>query len=295
MKITFIGIGHMGEPMVGRLLSSGFSVTIHNRTRERARPLLEKGALWAETPAQSALGCDILATMVADDTALESLLGPGRILDSLPEGAVHLSFSTISVDYASSLEKRHGARGQGFVSAPVFGRPDAVREGRLRLLCAGKEGPVQKVLPLLNALGPRVFRLGENPATANIVKLSGNFMIASVLETLGETFALAKKSGVDPALFLEIVNDSLFHSPLYETYGRIMAEKRYDTPGFTMDLGLKDINLVLEAANNLRVPLPLGGILRDSFLSGLSHGRQSLDWSAVVLSHYERAGIPEGV
>ncbi|MDA8113057.1 MAG: NAD(P)-dependent oxidoreductase, partial [Nitrospiraceae bacterium] len=189
MKITFIGIGHMGEPMVGRLLSSGFSVTIHNRTRERALPLLEKGALWAETPAQSTLGCDILATMVADDTALESLLGPGRILDSLPEGAVHLSFSTISVDYASSLEKRHGARGQGFVSAPVFGRPDAVREGRLRLLCAGKEGPVQKVLPLLNALGPRVFRLGENPATANIVKLSGNFMIASVLETLGETFA----------------------------------------------------------------------------------------------------------
>jgi 3-hydroxyisobutyrate dehydrogenase-like beta-hydroxyacid dehydrogenase len=140
-----------------------------------------------------------------------------------------------------------------------------------------------------------VFRLGENPATANIVKLSGNFMIASVLETLGETFALAKKSGVDPTLFLEIVNDSLFHSPLYETYGRIMAEKRYDTPGFTMDLGLKDINLVLDAANTLRVPLPLGGILRDSFLSGLSRGRQSLDWSAVVLSHYERAGIPEGV
>jgi len=294
VNITFVGIGHMGAPMVERLLASGFPVTVHNRTKERALPLLEKGALWAETPAQGASRCEILATMVADDKALETLLVPGGILDAMPEGAIHLSFSTISVDYARSLAKRHGDHGQGFVSAPVFGRPEAVREGRLRLLCAGKEDSVRKVLPLLSALGPRIFPLGENPETANLVKLSGNFMIASVLEALGETFALTRKAGVDPSLFLEIVNDSLFRSPLYENYGRIMAEKRYGTPGFTMDLGLKDVNLVLDAAESLRVPLPLGGILRDSFLSGLSRGRQSLDWSAVVLSHYERAGIPEG-
>ncbi len=294
MNITFVGTGHMGEPMVERLLADGFPVTLFNRTKSRALPLLEKGAIWAETPALSAARCDILATMVADDTALESLLVTGGILDAMPEGAIHLSFSTISVDFSASLEKRHAAHGQGFVSAPVFGRPDAVREGRLRLLCAGKAESVQRVIPILNTLGSRVFQLGETPSTANLVKLSGNFMIAAALETLGEAFSLAKKAGVDPSLFLEIVNDSLFHSPLYGNYGRIMAEKNYNKAGFTMDLGLKDINLVLEAANGLRVPLPLGGILRDSFLSGLAKGRQSLDWSAVILSHYERAGIPEG-
>ncbi len=293
MNITFVGTGHMGEPMVERLLGAKFPITIYNRTKTRALPLLEKGAIWAETPAMGAAGCDILATMVADDQALENLLATGGILDAMPEGAIHLSFSTISVDFASSLEKRHASHGQGFVSAPVFGRPDAVREGRLRLLCAGKDESVQRVLPILEALGPKVFQLGETPSTANLVKLSGNFMIAAVLETLGEAFSLAKKAGVHPSLFLEIVNDSLFHSPLYANYGRIMAEKHYDEAGFTMDLGLKDVNLVLEAANDLRVPLPLGGILRDSFLSGLSKGRQSLDWSAVILSHYERAGIPE--
>ncbi|MDA8150818.1 MAG: NAD(P)-dependent oxidoreductase [Nitrospiraceae bacterium] len=293
MNITFVGTGHMGEPMVERLLGSRFPVTLYNRTKSRALPLLEKGALWAETPALGAAWCDVIATMVADDSALENLLVPGGILEALPEGAVHLSFSTISVDYAASLEKRHAAHGHGFVSAPVFGRPDAVREGRLRILCAGKEESVQKVLPILNALGPRVFPLGESPSTANLVKLAGNFMIAATLETLGESFSLTKKAGVDPSLFLEIVNDSLFHSPLYGNYGRIMAEKRYDKAGFTMDLGLKDINLVLKAASDLRVPLPLGGILRDSFLSGLAKGRQPLDWSAVVLSHYERAGLPE--
>lgn len=294
MKVTFLGLGRMGFFMAERLLKRGIDLTVFNRTKEKASPLLEKGATWAPTPREGAAGCDVIATMLSDDRSLEAVVsGPDGFLESLPAGAIHLSFSTISVSFSDSLAKRHENRGQGFVAAPVFGRPDAVASGNLRLLCAGPDPVTERIRPVLDLLGSRVFMLGENPATANLVKLSGNFMIASTLETLAEGFTLMQKSGVDPALFLEIVNDSLFRSPLYANYGTIMAEQQYGRAGFSMDLGLKDVNLILEAANSLRVPLPLAGVVRDSLLSGLARGRQSLDWSALLLSSFDRAGLSE--
>lgn len=293
MKITLAGLGNMGFPMAERLLAKPFSLTITNRTKEKALPLLEKGASWASSTAEAAKEANIFATILSDDAALDSLLIDGGVFDTLPKGSIHLSLSTISVDHAKRLEEEHGMRGQGFVSAPVFGRPDAVAEGRLRILCAGKPEAVNAVMAVLETLGPKIFRLGESPSVANLVKLSGNFMIAAAIEALGESFALVRSAGVDPALFLEILNDALFRSPLYENYGKIMAEKRYDKAGFTMDLGLKDLRLILEAAESLRVPLPLASIARDSLLAGLARGRQPLDWSAMVLSHYERAGFDE--
>ena len=293
MKLALAGLGNMGRPMAERLLSKNFALTVTNRTKEKAVPLLEKGALWASSPAEAARDATIFATMLADDGALDSLLSGSGVFDALPPGSIHLSLSTISVDFAKQLEAEHARRGQGFVSAPVFGRPDAVVEGRLRVLCAGAQDAADRVLPVLEALGAKVFRLGTSPSMANLVKLSGNFMIASVLETLGEAFALVRSGGIDPALFLDIINDSLFRSPLYENYGKLMAEKRYGKAGFTMDLGLKDLRLVLEAAESLHVPLPLASIARDSLLAGMARGRQPLDWSAMVLSHYERAGFDE--
>jgi len=292
MKVSFLGLGRMGSAMAERLLSSGVDLIVYNRTREKAHPLLAKGASWADTPRAASHNCEILLTMVSDDTSLEALMdGPEGFLDGLPQGSIHVSLSTISLPFARSIEKSHFVRKIGLVSAPVFGRPTAVTSGTLRLLCAGKEEDTSRVLPLLETLGSRVFMLGELPSVANLVKLAGNFMISSALETLGETFALTKKAGVDPDLFLEIVNDSLFRSPLYENYGRIMADRSYGKAGFTMDLGLKDVNLVLEASNALQVPLPLASVVRDSLLSGLAHGRSKLDWSAILLSSYDRSGL----
>ncbi|MGC8528626.1 MAG: NAD(P)-dependent oxidoreductase [Leptospirillia bacterium] len=293
MKIALAGLGNMGFSMAEKLLAKPFPLTVTNRTKEKALPLLEKGALWASSPADAAKGASIFATILSNDEALESLLYDAGVLDALPEGSVHLSLSTISIELSRTLEAEHTKRHQGFVSAPVFGRPEAVVEGRLRVLCAGAPSSVTSVMPILETLGSKVFRLGDSPYVANLVKLSGNFMIAAALEALGESFALVRSAGVDPALFLEILNDSLFRSPLYENYGKIMAEKRYNKAGFTMDLGLKDLHLILEAAESLRVPLPVASIARDSFLAGLARGRQHLDWSAIVLSHYERAGLEE--
>lgn len=294
MRVSFLGLGRMGLPMADRLLDAGFDLTLYNRTKEKADPLLSKGAHWSHTPGTAAKECDVVVTMVADDAALESLMtGPDGILDSLPEHAIHLSCSSISMAFSKHLDALHTARGQEFVSAPVFGRPDAVIAGNLRLLCAGGAEPVARVRPLLDALGIRVFPLGELPWTANLVKLAGNFMIASALEALSESFTLVQKAGIDPGLFLDIVDDSLFRSPLYRNYGGIMARQQFSPPGFTMDLGLKDANLVLESANSLQVPLPLAGIIRDAFLAGLAHGRQPLDWSAILFSSMDRAGIGE--
>ncbi|MGC8499998.1 MAG: NAD(P)-dependent oxidoreductase [Leptospirillia bacterium] len=292
MNIALAGLGNMGRPMADRLLDRGFPLTVTNRTRERADPFIARGARWADSPKEAAGNAAVFATILSDDSAVLSLLHDGGVFDALPKGAIHVSLSTISVAASKILEEEHARRGQGYVSAPVFGRPDAVVEGRLRILCAGKPDSIEVVLPVLEALGSRVFLLGDSPPVANLVKLSGNFMIGSALEALGESFALVRKAGVDPGLFLEIINDALFRSPLYENYGRIMAEKRYEQAGFTMDLGLKDLRLVLDAAEALRVPLPLAGVIRDSLLAGLARGRQPLDWSAIVLSHYDRAGIP---
>jgi 3-hydroxyisobutyrate dehydrogenase-like beta-hydroxyacid dehydrogenase len=294
MKISFIGLGRMGSSMAERLLDAGFDLTLYNRTKEKAANLIEKGAVLAPTLKEASHNCDVLLSMVSDDHSLDAILnGPNGCLDTLPKGATHVSLSTISPSFADRLEKLHQSRGQALVSAPVFGRPTAVKSGNLRILCAGNHENVHRILPIVEALGSKVFFLGETPSVANLIKLAGNFMIASALETLGEAFSLARKAGVDPDLFLDIINESLFHSPLYENYGRIMAKKSYNKAEFSMDLGLKDINLVLESANDLRVPLPVANLVRDSLLSGLAHGRQQLDWAAILLSSYDRAGIQD--
>jgi len=198
VKITFLGLGQMGFAMADRLLAAGFDLTVHNRTRKKAELLLEKGARWTDSPREGARNCDILATMVSDDAALRTLLaGNEGFLEILPKNSIHLSLSTVSVAFSKDLEALHSARQQGFVSSPVFGRPDAVVSGSLRLLCAGKPEHSRRVLPVLNALGSRIFELGEDPSSANLVKLSGNFMIGSVLESLSEAMTLVNYPAVN--------------------------------------------------------------------------------------------------
>lgn len=292
MKIGFIGLGGMGRAMAQNLLAAGHELVVYNRTRARAEPLTEQGARMAETPAEAAASVEALVTMLADDRAVEEIvLGPEGVISGLPRGAIHVSSSTISVELSGRLLAAHHAAGQGYVAAPVFGRPDAAAAKQLWVVAAGWPGDVATCAPIFEAIGRGTTRLGAEAPAANIVKLAGNFIIASTIEALGEAFTLARKSGVTSSVFLEVIRSVMGPSPLIERYGGLIADEAYENAGFKMYLGLKDVRLTLAAGEAAEVPLPMASLLRDQMLSAVAQGMGDLDWSALARVSAERAGL----
>ena len=293
MKVGFIGLGQMGSAMAINLLKAGHEVTVYNRSRNKAEALAGQGAKVAATVA-GACGGEAVFTMLAHDDALSAVVhADGGILTSLGKGAIHISASTISVAMSERLTKDHAAAGQRFVSAPVFGRPEAAAAAKLFIAAAGAPDAIEAVTPLFEAIGQRTFVLGEEPKAANLVKLSGNFLIAAVIESLGEAMALVEKGGVDRHAYLDLLTSTLFNAPVYKTYGGLIADRKFKPAGFTAPLGQKDIRLALAAGEALNVPLPLASLLRDRFLTLLAHGGEDLDWSAIGALAAKDAGLVE--
>ncbi|MDL2405553.1 NAD(P)-dependent oxidoreductase [Rhizobium calliandrae] len=291
MKIGFIGLGQMGSAMAANLLKAGHDVTVYNRSRDKAEALVGGGAKIAATVAEACRG-EAVFTMLANDDALSALVhGEGGVLASLRKGAIHISSSTISVALSERLTKEHAAAGQRFVAAPVFGRPEAAAAAKLFVAAAGEPGAIEAATPLFEAIGQRTFVLGDEPKAANLVKLSGNFLIASVIESLGEAMALVEKGGVDRHQYLDLLTSTLFNAPVYKTYGGLIADRKFEPAGFAAPLGQKDIRLALAAGEALNVPLPLASLLRDRFLTLLAHGGEDLDWSAVGALAAKDAGL----
>ncbi|WP_112609557.1 NAD(P)-dependent oxidoreductase [Rhizobium sp. WW22] len=291
MKVGFIGLGQMGSAMAINLIKAGHEVTVYNRSRDKAEALAGEGAKVAATVAE-ACGGEAVFTMLAHDDALSAVVhGDGGVLASLGKGAVHISASTISVAMSERLTREHAAAGQHFVAAPVFGRPEAAAAAKLFVATAGAPDAIQTVTPLFEAIGQRTFVLGEEPKAANLVKLSGNFLIASVIESLGEAMALVEKGGVDRHAYLDLLTSTLFNAPVYKTYGGLIADRKFQPAGFTAPLGQKDIRLALAAGEALNVPLPLASLLRDRFLNLLAHGGEELDWSAIGALAAKDAGL----
>jgi len=291
MKVGFIGLGQMGSAMATNLIKAGHEVTVYNRSRDKAEVLAREGAKVAATVAD-ACGGEAVFTMLAHDDALSAVVhGNGGVLASVGKGAVHISASTISVAMSERLTKEHAAAGQRFVAAPVFGRPEAAAAAKLFVAAAGAPDAIQSVTPLFDAIGQRTFVLGEEPKAANLVKLSGNFLIASVIESLGEAMALVEKGGVDRHAYLDLLTSTLFNAPVYKTYGGLIADRKFQPAGFTAPLGQKDIRLALAAGEALNVPLPLASLLRDRFLNLLAHGGEELDWSAIGALAAKDAGL----
>ena len=281
----------MGLPIARNLLRAGHELTIYNRTRSKAEALAPEGARVADSLAE-ACTLEVVITMLADDAAVEqTAFGDGGLVNTLASGGVHLSLSTISTALSRRLTKAHTARGQSFIASPVFGRPDAAEAARLVVVAAGLAEAIARVRPLLEAIARKVFIIGSEPYSANAVKLAGNFLIASTLETLSEAFTLARKSGVEPAKFLEILNGAFFQSPIYENYGKIILAEKFSPPGFALRLGLKDVRLVLAAAEEAAVPMPVASVIRDHFVSGVARGWGDMDWAALAKVVAEDAGL----
>jgi 3-hydroxyisobutyrate dehydrogenase-like beta-hydroxyacid dehydrogenase len=292
MEVGIIGLGSMGAGIAKSLLRARHKVTVYNRTRARAEALRPDGATVAASVAD-ACRAGVVLTMLADDAVVEAeVFGSAGILASLPRGGVHISSSTISVALSDKLAAEHTRAGQHFVSAPVFGRPDAAENARLAIVAAGDQATIDRCKPLFESIGPKLLVIGEQPSLANTVKLTGNFLIANVLESMSEAMAFARKSGVDAATLLDFLTSTLFNAPVYKTYGGLILEGKHEPAGFALPLGLKDIRLVLQAAEARSVPMPIASLLRDRFLTAIARGHEKSDWSVIARVAAEDAGLP---
>jgi 3-hydroxyisobutyrate dehydrogenase-like beta-hydroxyacid dehydrogenase len=292
MKIGFIGLGQMGMGIAQNLIKAGHNLVVYNRTKSKADSLKPLGASVAATPAEAATRAEILMTMMADDHALETVaFGPQGFLPVLAAGSLHISLSTISVALSRRLLTAHTEQKQHYVSATVFGRPDAAAAAKLFVVAGGAAAQLDRCQLLLDAIGQKVFRVGEDPVAANVIKLAGNFMITTVIESMAEAFALMRKSGVNPETFLDVMTNSLFNAPIYKTYGPMVASGNFGKVGFALPLGLKDNRLVLAAAEEVAAPMPMASLIHDRFITSIARGLSNEDWVAFSRGAMSDAGL----
>jgi 3-hydroxyisobutyrate dehydrogenase-like beta-hydroxyacid dehydrogenase len=291
-EIGFVGLGAMGAPMAANLAAAGYKLRVYNRTASKADALVAMGATRVERPGDAAPAGGVAITMVADDAALESVtLGAGGLAERLGRGGIHISMSTVAPATSRRLAEHHAACGNTYVAAPVFGRPNAAKAKRLWVLASGPAAQKAAIRPLLEAMGQAIFDFGDDPGAANVAKLVGNFLIAANLEAMSEAFAMAEKQGVDRAAVADMLAKSLFACPIYQGYGKAIAEKRFTPVGFRMPLGLKDVELALRTAAEVTMALPMASLVRDRLLASLAKGREEMDWSAIALSVLDDAGL----
>jgi 3-hydroxyisobutyrate dehydrogenase-like beta-hydroxyacid dehydrogenase len=293
MKIGFLGLGKMGVAIARRLIAGGHEVTVWNRDQSKAKELVEDGAKLAVTAAQAAKDQQAIVTMLFDDTANEAVLfGEGNAIFALEPGALHIACSTISVALSDRLAQEHQSRGQQYVAAPVFGRPNIAAEGKLWIVAAGEEASVAKARPLLESCSRGITVVGERPSQAHALKLAGNFLITMMIQSLSEAAVFGKAHGIEESLLLETVNSALFQSPFYAAYSKVMLDPP-TPPGATVSLGVKDLSLFLSAAKDADVHLAIAEQITDRFKQALAFGLADADWAAGMLQTAEKSAHSE--
>jgi 3-hydroxyisobutyrate dehydrogenase-like beta-hydroxyacid dehydrogenase len=282
----------MGAGMAANLLRADHELVVWNRSAEKSKPLVAEGAVLARTPREAASGRDVVISMLADDAALEQVIrGNDGLLEGLRRGALHISSSTVAVATADRMAALHEERGLRFLSAPVFGRPEAAAAAKLFVVAAGAQSDYTAASALFPAISQKVFYIGEKPSSANLVKLCGNFTILGAIETFAEAMTLAQKGGVPKKQFLEVMTGSLFDTPVYRNYGGALVEERFKPAGFAAPLGLKDMRLLGQAAETLRVPMPVLNVLRDHLLQTIGAEGEDIDWSAIGRTVAKNGGL----
>ncbi len=264
MDVGFIGLGSMGRAMAANLLKAGHTVRVWNRSAGRAESLAKAGATAVGSPKDCFAG-DAVITMLADDDALRSVLLDGKLLDTAPKSLLHMNMATVSVALAKELTALHAKAGIDYLAAPVFGRTEVAEAGNLNILAAGPAALIEKARPLFDAMGQKVWPLGDEPFRANVVKLAGNYMIAASIHTMAEAMALGRGNGVEAKDLIEVLTGTLFGGRVHTGYGALIAEEKYEPAAFKLTLGAKDVRLALAAAESVHVPMPIGSMVRDGF------------------------------
>jgi 3-hydroxyisobutyrate dehydrogenase-like beta-hydroxyacid dehydrogenase len=298
-KIGFLGLGKMGTPIVRRMLGAGHTVTVWNRSRERAEALAAEGVHVAPTPADAVHGQELVFSSLKDDVSHEDVFfdmgpGSGNLVEVLTPGQMHVSLSTLSVALSRRFTEEHAARGQRFLGSPVFGRPNVAAEGRLWLAVAGAEEDIAKARPALEPLSRGITVVGKEPWQAHALKLGGNFMIASMTQTLSEAMVFADSQGIDPEIFFNTVNSALFQSPFYENYAKVMLHPP-EEPGATVHLGAKDTRLFREAGHDAGFDSGLAAYLAGQMNRAIEAGLGDDDWPVSIYraTQRESTGKPQ--
>jgi len=289
MDIGFIGLGNMGKAIAGNLIKGGHKLTVWNRSPGPAQELAKLGAAAASSPAE-AFANDIVISMLADDKALRGSLIDNGVLAGARQDVLHINMATISVALAEELTELHAKLGQGYVAAPVFGRPDAAEAAKLNVVVAGPRQLVDRAQPLFDLVGQKTWHMGDEPRRANAAKLAGNFMIGAAIEAMAEATTLAAGYGVPAADLLDLLTNTLFASPVYKGYGGMIAADRYQPAAFKLSLGLKDLRLALAAGDQANVPLPMASLVRDNLLAAVANGEGDLDFAALARVAQRQAG-----
>jgi 3-hydroxyisobutyrate dehydrogenase-like beta-hydroxyacid dehydrogenase len=289
MRIGFIGLGQMGRGMAARLLEQGHELIAWNRTYAAAETLQQRGAKAAKR-LEETLDAEVVITMLADDAAVEAVWIASGLVNRMPAAVVHLNMASVSLRMAQRLARLHQDRGGHFVSAPVFGRPQAAASGQLDIVAAGPRDALARCVPLFEALGKHWFDVGTEPAHANIVKIARNFLLGAIIESLGEAFALVQKSGVEPAQFLDIITSTSMSAPAYKNYGRLMIQPLPEVT-FTLKLGMKDVELALQAGGDTGVPMPTAALIREQHVAAIARGYGDKDWASLGNYIRECAGL----
>ena len=283
MKIAFLGLGKMGAAMALKLMAAGHELTVWNRDATKAQPLVSDGAKAAATIAEAVQGKDAIVSMLFDDAANENvLLSEDGALAAIDKGALHIACSTISVALSERLTSEHASRGHQYVAAPVFGRPNIAAEGKLWIVAAGPDNAIAKARPILEVMSRGITVIGAKPSQAHAVKLAGNFTISMMIQALSEAVVFGQANGIDPALLLETVNSALFQSPFYAAYSKLMLNPP-QPPGGTIELGQKDLNLLLTAARAQQLKLTIAEQMEMRFAEAVASGLGNTDWAAGLL------------
>jgi 3-hydroxyisobutyrate dehydrogenase-like beta-hydroxyacid dehydrogenase len=269
----------MGRGMAARLIDRGHELIVWNRTRAAVEPLCRQGATAARDPTET-LRAEIVVTMLADDAAVDAIWLAEKLVENVPGGTLHLNMASVSLRMAERLTSAHECRGTAYVSAPVFGRPHAARAGELDIVAAGQREAIARCVPLFEALGKQWFDVGPRPPHANLVKIARNYLLGAIIEGLGEAFSLVGKSGIAPAQFLEIITSTSMNAPAYKNYGGLMIAPP-ENPTFTLRLGMKDVELALQAGADTGVPMPTAAAIREQHVAAIAKGYGDRDWAAL--------------
>jgi 3-hydroxyisobutyrate dehydrogenase-like beta-hydroxyacid dehydrogenase len=290
-RVGVVGLGHMGHAFAVNLIEDGYQVSVYDRDPKRAATLTG-----ATTAAQlrDLAACDIVLTSLPDDDALAAVaLGPEGLATILPPNAGHISTSTVSPALSRRVAEEHARHRQDYIAAPMLGNPDFARARKLFVLGAGSPSAVERVRPLLERLGQRLFVIGDDAALANLVKLAANVLTATTLECMGEVLALLRKGGVDRHLAYDVLTESLFDSRVHKAYGGKIVEERFSPPGMAVPLAIKDLRLALAEAERTAVPMPAASLAHDHLVAMMARGWAELDWSALGLLAAVEAGLDD--